>query len=368
MSVPLYLGRVLGPSEPSGTCFQVAPGVLVTAWHVLERLDAGRPGARVAVSGWTGLPPAETQVVRVDELHDLAVMRSAVPLPASIRGAVATSTVRPGTDVMITGVADVDDPGHTYDYLDAPGKWQGTARRDQRLALGRVVASAVMPGMSGAPVRRLADEVVVGVVCARYNSADGWLAHSVWVAGTEQVSRLLAGISDLSVGHADDPLPPPAVSHLCPSCRTSVVPNMGERCARCRKPAPERSRGTVVVAGDVPATDLLREARSVAQRARARRLPEDYQYVRRGRIRKIILLSGWTLRVEHRTSDSGIMSRSWQEYLVLSNSGDLYLIGGTESSLDSESARRHLEAARVTTSGGTGGYHKALADFSAAKL
>ncbi len=106
----------------------------------------------------------------------------------------------------------------------------------------------------------------------------------------------------------------------------------------------------------------------MAQRARARRLPEDYQYVRRGRLRKVVLLSGWTLRVEHRTSDSGIMSRSWQEYLVLSTSGDLYLIGGTESTLDGESARQYLEAARVTTSRGTGGYHKALADFSAAKL
>jgi hypothetical protein len=314
------------------------------------------------------VPPTEVQVVRVDELHDLAVMRSAVPLPASVRGTVATSTVRPGTDVMITGVADVDDAGYTYDYLDAPGKWQGMALRDERLALGRVVASAVMVGMSGAPVRRLADEVVVGVVCARYNSADGWLAHSVWVAGTEQVSRLLAGINDLSVGHADDPLPPRPVSHLCASCRTSVVPSMGEKCVRCKKPAPERSRGAVVVAGEGPAPDLLREARLAAQLARARGLPEDYRYVRRGRLRKVVLLSGWTLRVENRTSDSGIMSRSWQEYLVLSTSGDLYLISGTESTLDDKSARRYLEAARVTTYGGIGGYHKALADFNAAKL
>lgn len=144
MSVPLYLGRVLDPSEPSGTCFQVASGILVTAWHVLANLGVGRPGARVIVDGWATVPPTEGQVVRVDETHDLAVMRSPVPLPASIRGTVATSTVRPGTDVMITGVAQID--GQTYDYLDAPGKWQGIAQRDQRLRLGRVVASAVMIG------------------------------------------------------------------------------------------------------------------------------------------------------------------------------------------------------------------------------
>lgn len=58
------------------------------------------------------------------------------------------------------------------------------------------------------------------------------------------------------------------------------------------------------------------------------------------------------------------MSKSWQDYLVLSTSGDLYLISGTESILDGDSARQYLEAARVTTYEGTGDYHKALADFS----
>ena len=47
--VPGYLGRVLdAATAPVGTCFQVAPGVLVTAWHVLDDIGAasrGRPGA-----------------------------------------------------------------------------------------------------------------------------------------------------------------------------------------------------------------------------------------------------------------------------------------------------------------------------------
>ena len=39
--VPGYLGRVLdGDGAPVGTCFQVAPGVLVTAWHVLDDIGA----------------------------------------------------------------------------------------------------------------------------------------------------------------------------------------------------------------------------------------------------------------------------------------------------------------------------------------
>jgi len=53
--VPGYLGRVLeGDGSPVGTCFQVAPGVLVTAWHVLDDIGAGDEGARVAVDPLAG--------------------------------------------------------------------------------------------------------------------------------------------------------------------------------------------------------------------------------------------------------------------------------------------------------------------------
>ena len=39
--VPGYLGRVLDDDgAPVGTCFQVTPGVLVTAWHVLDDIGA----------------------------------------------------------------------------------------------------------------------------------------------------------------------------------------------------------------------------------------------------------------------------------------------------------------------------------------
>ena len=59
-----------------------------------------------------------------------------------------------------------------------------------------------MRGMSGAPV--LADQpgpapVVVGVVSARYNSADGWGRDSVWVARTEDLAPLLAGLGEVTM-------------------------------------------------------------------------------------------------------------------------------------------------------------------------
>jgi S1-C subfamily serine protease len=125
--VPAFLGRVLNTEgEPAGTCFQVAPGVLVTAWHVLDELDAGQVGAIVAVDALNaaaGLVPAE--VVRVDPVHDLAVLRRAEPLSGSVAGVVLTDGVPLNTEVVVTGVSRVSDPGHSYRFVDAVGTWAG---------------------------------------------------------------------------------------------------------------------------------------------------------------------------------------------------------------------------------------------------
>jgi len=56
-----------------------------------------------------------------------------------------------------------------------------------------------MKGMSGAPVRRKADDVVVGIVSGRYNSADDWLRNSVWVARTEDLQAMLKDIAPLDL-------------------------------------------------------------------------------------------------------------------------------------------------------------------------
>jgi hypothetical protein len=60
-------------------------------------------------------------------------------------------------------------------------------------------SSDVVPGMSGGPVIRDGDGAVVGVVSGRYNSADGWLAGTVWVARAEDLAVLLDGIADIAV-------------------------------------------------------------------------------------------------------------------------------------------------------------------------
>jgi hypothetical protein len=73
--VPGYLGRVLdGDGAAAGTCFQVAPGVLVTAWHVLDDVGAGGDGDRVQVDPLGGGAAFGALVMRTDPLRDLAVL------------------------------------------------------------------------------------------------------------------------------------------------------------------------------------------------------------------------------------------------------------------------------------------------------
>ena len=197
--VPGYLGRVLAADgNPVGTCFQVAPGVLVTAWHVLDGIgggvEGGVEGTEVAVVPLAGGEPFHAVVARVHAPRDLAVLRAAAELPAVIGPLALTDQVRLGSDVTVTGYA-ADDPGRSHQFLTAPGEWAGATTRDGSIPLGRMTSSAVVPGMSGAPVIRDDDHAVVGVVSGRYTSADGWSAGTAWVARTEDLTELLEGVA-----------------------------------------------------------------------------------------------------------------------------------------------------------------------------
>ncbi|MFB9834781.1 trypsin-like peptidase domain-containing protein [Actinoallomurus acaciae] len=199
--IPGFLGRLVGPAgEVAGTCFQVAPGVVATAWHVLDQLRCGQVGAWVGVDALGGTAKvAGAEVLATDPARDLAVLRRTMPLPGTAAVLEATDTVEFHTQIVVTGVAAVEDPGHDYRHLDATGSWQGGTVRDDRVALGRLTSSALVPGMSGAPVLRLTDGTVLGVVSARYNSANGWLRDTVWIARTEDLTALVRGIPGLTV-------------------------------------------------------------------------------------------------------------------------------------------------------------------------
>jgi hypothetical protein len=206
--VPGYLGRILeSPGNPVGTCFQVKPGILVTAWHVLAECAAGQVGKSILVDSLAPgrSSPTQARVERVDREHDLAVLRIATPLEASVEY-YEPSEVQPAeTKVVITGhsvVPDYKGQGPAFGskrFLDAPGAWAGGTVIDDRVALGRVNASDVVLGMSGAPVRRLSDDAVIGVVCARYNSGSTRLRDTVWVTRTEDLQSLLVGLADIEL-------------------------------------------------------------------------------------------------------------------------------------------------------------------------
>jgi Trypsin-like peptidase domain len=189
--VPGYLGRVLSAEgTPVGTCFQVRPCVLATAWHVLDNLDAGDVDAEVTIDPLGGGEPAAAVVRAIDSLRDLAVLERREPLPTSIVAMGPTASVPPQAVVMITGVPDFVD-SRRFQFLDATGRWQGGAQITTGVVLGRIECKSLVQGMSGSPVRLHPDDRVVGVVSARYNSTDGWLRDSVWVARTEDLHPLL---------------------------------------------------------------------------------------------------------------------------------------------------------------------------------
>ena len=123
-----YLGRVLDEDgEPVGTCFQVAPGVLVTAWRVLAELDGAREQTVVRIDPLAGGDGFEAVVARLDHVHDLAVLQSATALAAVCGALTPTEQIEVGAPVLVTGHAMVDDPGHVLPVARCAGD---VGRRD----------------------------------------------------------------------------------------------------------------------------------------------------------------------------------------------------------------------------------------------
>jgi S1-C subfamily serine protease len=192
--VPSFLGRVLDSGhQPVGTCFQVAVGVMVTAWHVLYDIGKGDLGSQVTIDALRDqCNVIQAEVVGTDRVHDLAVLRSTSSIASTNPALTPTDRVPKGSQVAVTGSSEVTDE-YTYHYLDAIGIWAGGTVRDEQVALGRLRSEAVMRGMSGAPVLD-GSRSIIGIVSGRYNAADGWLRDSVWIARTENLLPLLSEI------------------------------------------------------------------------------------------------------------------------------------------------------------------------------
>lgn len=142
---PGYLGRVLNSEGiPAGTCFQVAAGVLVTAWHVLDDVSAGVEGAQVLIDPLQGGASFPAAVARVDPLRDLAVLTAGAGYLAGVAGPLAAAgQVAVRERLSVTGHAVLDDQ-HSYRFLVATGEWAGGATRDDAVPLGRMTSSEVV--------------------------------------------------------------------------------------------------------------------------------------------------------------------------------------------------------------------------------
>lgn len=184
-----YLGIILDEAgQPVGTCFQLFVGIIATAWHVLDAVGAGVVGKSVRVRSLGGDELFDGTTVGIDPKHDVAVIEIKSPFEECVHGLSPTDELKLDVPVYATGIPHVSDD-HSYECLTAKGSWAGATTRAST-NLGRMISSDVMLGMSGAPVIDPTG-FVVGVVSGRYNSADGWLRDTVWVARTEDLKDVL---------------------------------------------------------------------------------------------------------------------------------------------------------------------------------
>lgn len=184
-----------------GTCFQVVEGVAVTACHVLADLGLARVGAEVDIDELGVDSTARlARVVRVAPEADLAVLTLDHPLPACTPGFALSERISSATSLVVDGFGVLVGE-HGFRSLPAQGSWTGVAVRDDGVRLGVMDGKDIPRGMSGAPVRRLSDGAVVGVVSAHYNSPDreGWYRHNVWLCRVEDLLPALTGLATVPV-------------------------------------------------------------------------------------------------------------------------------------------------------------------------
>ena len=189
-----YLARVVAPDgDVVGTAFQVQPGVLVTAWHVLRDSVAPDPDDPVKVCRFGSDDDLVGTVLKVDCEYDLATVRVESPLDASVGELVSTWSLQIGEPLEIQGVAGIEDPGHDRTDVEMPGAWYGRSTQGD-IIVGRMNADAVVGGMSGAPVRLKGTDRVVGVVTQRYDSGTSVMEQTAWVALSDDLKRLVADL------------------------------------------------------------------------------------------------------------------------------------------------------------------------------
>ncbi|MEU8813840.1 hypothetical protein [Actinoplanes sp. NPDC048796] len=203
-----YHGRVLGEDGvPIGTCFQAVPGILVTAHHVLDEIGRAVIGSTVyfepMVKRLDGQEPTRigATVEKLDVEGDIAILRAEAPLATSVLLFSFASIQPPSMPVSLVGFAERREAGWPtqYDVLTARGVWEGQAQQSGSIVTYQVVADGVERGMSGCPVRRVADDAVVGMLSSRFNSDDRWSPGRVRITSAERIVELLKNYDSIAI-------------------------------------------------------------------------------------------------------------------------------------------------------------------------
>ncbi|MFF0819218.1 serine protease [Micromonospora haikouensis] len=221
----VFLGRVLNQDGVSvGTCFQVHPGVLVTAFHVLQQalaidpdleLEVGRVVYFSSLDGPDSLHfPA--QVFAVDKRADLAVLKAENALSGSISHLMRSDIPQPGDEFQLVGFGTLRESYFDAEYmrLSARGRWNGVERQGDGFLIASGDAPGTAKGMSGCPVIRGVDNAVIGVLSGRYNSVDGWSHGRVWISRVESLLPLIPPGVSVPLQQVPVPAVPTGVSAL----------------------------------------------------------------------------------------------------------------------------------------------------------
>src|SRR5918997_3228943 len=135
----MYTGRVLhADGTPAGTCFQVSPGIIVTAAHLVAAVQRNPAiGDTVSIDPINDGVPRPAALSAFDAAHDIAVLRCDPPLESSVPGLVGSEAVPALAEVVVSGVSFV--PGdHTHKFLPAAGTWHGTTLGADNTSLARL--------------------------------------------------------------------------------------------------------------------------------------------------------------------------------------------------------------------------------------
>jgi Trypsin-like peptidase domain len=197
-----FLGIILNSSRtPIGTCFQIASGVLVTAYHVIEEAGAAEYDHDLLFEPIDGGEAHSATIKRIDDRNDIAVLTTNHPLRLSVSHLAYSEVQIPDTPLHMVGYGLLPETHYTAEhrYLPTIGSWEGTSRQPDGTILARGRADGVAVGMSGCPILRNTDNAVLGILSKRYNTADGWSRGRIWISRIEDLEPLLAGLVQVAI-------------------------------------------------------------------------------------------------------------------------------------------------------------------------